>query len=147
MRSSISSAKKCVLSNLKRIKLTKIPRPSKGWGRGVLSFVHRLSRMTIDPRIPTMPGRSTSGFHQPGRNCLHPALNAVRRSASRMKGETASFQEPRIRQTSASTLCLLSCLWTTAPMSRFVFWCVHSRYSDEYYHVTASWVPHHIHTT
>ena len=26
------------------------------------------SRMTIDPRIPTMPGRITSGFHQPGRH-------------------------------------------------------------------------------
>ena len=24
------------------------------------------SRMTIDPCIPTMPGRSTSGFRQPG---------------------------------------------------------------------------------
>ena len=23
--------------------------------------------MTIDPRIPSMPGRSTSHFHQPGR--------------------------------------------------------------------------------
>ena len=23
--------------------------------------------MTIDPRIPTIPGRSPSGFHQPGR--------------------------------------------------------------------------------
>ena len=25
--------------------------------------MHGRSRMTIDPRIPTMPGRSTSGFH------------------------------------------------------------------------------------
>ena len=24
--------------------------------------MHGLSRMTIDPRIPTVPGRSTSGF-------------------------------------------------------------------------------------
>ena len=37
-----------------------------GGGR-VLSFVLGRSRMTIDPRIPTMPERSTSGFHQPGR--------------------------------------------------------------------------------
>ena len=29
--------------------------------------MHGRSRMTIDPRIPTMLGRSTSGFHQPGR--------------------------------------------------------------------------------
>ena len=28
--------------------------------------MHGRSRMTIDPYIPTMPGRSTSGFHQPG---------------------------------------------------------------------------------
>ena len=42
--------------------------------------------MTIDPRIPTMPGRSTSGFHQPSRHCLHQARSTVRCSASRMKG-------------------------------------------------------------
>ena len=29
--------------------------------------------LTIDPRISTMPGRSTSGFHGPGRHCLHQA--------------------------------------------------------------------------
>ena len=29
----------------------------------------------------------------------------------------------------------------------FVFWCGHSRDSDGYYYVTASWVPYHIHTT
>ena len=51
-------------------------------------FVHgRGSRVSIDPRIPTMPGRSTSGFHQPGRHCLHHARRSVRCSASRMKGE------------------------------------------------------------
>ena len=27
------------------------------------------SRITVDPRIPTMPGRSTSGFYRPGRHC------------------------------------------------------------------------------
>ena len=36
-------------------------------GGGCTQFVHGRSRMTIDLRIPTMPGRSTSGFHQPGR--------------------------------------------------------------------------------
>ena len=31
-------------------------------------------RMHIDPRIiPTMSGRSTSGFQRPGRHCLHRA--------------------------------------------------------------------------
>ena len=32
--------------------------------------MHGRSRMTIDPLIPTLPGRSTSGFHRPGRHCL-----------------------------------------------------------------------------
>ena len=61
---------------------------SMGEGRGeggVTQFVHGRSRMTIDPRIPTMPGRSTSGFHQPGRHCLHQARSAVRCSTSHMK--------------------------------------------------------------
>ena len=40
-------------------------------GRGVLIVMDGRSRMTIDPRIPTMPGRSMSGFHRPGRHCLH----------------------------------------------------------------------------
>ena len=56
-------------------------------GGGGTQLVHGRSPMTIDPRIPTMPGRSTSGFHQPGRRCLHQARSAVRCSASRMKGE------------------------------------------------------------
>ena len=43
--------------------------------------------MTIDPRIPTMQGRSTSAFRQPGRVCLHQARGAARCSASRMNGE------------------------------------------------------------
>ena len=36
-------------------------------GGGALNIMHGRSRMTIDPRIPTMPGLSTSGFHRPGR--------------------------------------------------------------------------------
>ena len=35
--------------------------------------MHGRSRMTIDPHIPTIPGRSMSGFHRPGRHCLHQA--------------------------------------------------------------------------
>ena len=54
---------------------------------GCAQFVHGRSRMTVDPRFPTMPGRSTSGFHQPGRRCLHQARSAVRCSASRMRRE------------------------------------------------------------
>ena len=38
----------------------------------VLDLMHGRSRMTLDPRIPTTPGRSMSGFHGhgPGRHCL-----------------------------------------------------------------------------
>ena len=45
------------------------------------------SRITIDPHNPTMPKRSTSGFHGPERLRLHQAPSAVRCWASRMKGE------------------------------------------------------------
>ena len=43
-------------------------------GGGVLIVMLGRSRMTIDPRISTMPGRSTSGFHLPGRHRWHQAL-------------------------------------------------------------------------
>ena len=33
---------------------------------GVLNIKHGRSRRTINPRIPTLPGRSTSDFHRPG---------------------------------------------------------------------------------
>ena len=33
---------------------------------GCTQFVHGSSRMAIDPRIPTVSRRSTSGYHQPG---------------------------------------------------------------------------------
>ena len=59
---------------------------------GVLTLCVGRTRMTIDVRIPIMPGRSTSGFHQPGRHCLHQARSAVRCSASRMKGELHPFK-------------------------------------------------------
>ena len=38
-----------------------------GEGCGVLIIMHGRSGMTIGPRLPTMPGRSTSGFHRSGR--------------------------------------------------------------------------------
>ena len=56
-------------------------------GGGCTQFVRGRSHMTIDPRIATMPGRSTSAFHQPDRHCLHQARSAVRCSASCIKGE------------------------------------------------------------
>ena len=56
-------------------------------GGGCTQFVHGRNPVTIDPRIPSMPGRNMSGFHQSGRHCLHQTRSAVRCSASRMKGE------------------------------------------------------------
>ena len=53
--------------------------------------MHGFGRMTVDPRIPTMLGRSTSGFHQPDRHCLHQARSAERCSASRTGGELHPF--------------------------------------------------------
>ena len=49
--------------------------------------------MTIDPRIPTMPGRSTSGFYQPGRgggSLLEAFIFSRRRS--RASGSPASLR-------------------------------------------------------
>ena len=43
--------------------------------------------LTTDPRIPTMPPWSTSGFYRPGKHCSHHARSAVRCLASLMKGE------------------------------------------------------------
>ena len=39
--------------------------------------MHGRSRMTIDPRIPTMPGQSTPDFHRPGSHCLHQARSPL----------------------------------------------------------------------
>ena len=39
-----------------------------GWRGGVLIVMYGRSRKTTHPRIPTMPGRSTLGFHRPGRH-------------------------------------------------------------------------------
>ena len=56
-------------------------------GGSVLIVMRGRSSMNIDHRIPTMPGRSTSGIHRPGRHRLHQERSAVRCWASRMKGE------------------------------------------------------------
>ena len=94
-------------------------------------FMHGRSCMAIDPRIPTMSGRSMSGFHRPGRHCLHQARNAaVRCSVSRMKGELHSYQEPLVRRT---------CIWMTAATSECHFW--HGRFQRQQweYYVAALW--------
>ena len=62
-------------------------RPTQGGGGGTHHVMHGRSRMTIDPRIPPMPRQSTSGFHRPGRYCLHQARSSVRCWASSMEDE------------------------------------------------------------
>ena len=44
--------------------------PGRG---GVLVVKHDRSGITVDPCMPTMPGRSASGFHRPDSHCLHQA--------------------------------------------------------------------------
>ena len=66
------------------------------------------SRMAIEPRKPTIPRRSTQGYHRldrhhqtehagfsptTGRHCQHEARSAVS-SASRMKGELHLTKNP-----------------------------------------------------
>ena len=57
-------------------------------GRGVILIVmHGCSRMAVEPRIPTVPGRSTSEFCRPEIYCLHQARSDMTCWASSMKGE------------------------------------------------------------
>ena len=67
--------------------------------------------MTIDSRIPTMPGRSTSNFHQPGRHCLHQAPKHREVFGSRGRGgQEGAEQEGRGRTPCAfaGTTCPLA---------------------------------------
>ena len=58
----IRTAASTICRNEKRKKKTKIV--VRGWGKdgGVTHTMHDRSRMNINPRIPTMTGRSTSVF-------------------------------------------------------------------------------------
>ena len=54
------------------------------WEGVLISFIAIVK--TIDPRVPTMPGRSTSDVHRRGRYRVHQARSAVGCCASRMEG-------------------------------------------------------------
>lgn len=56
-----------------------------GVGGGLLIIMHGRSLRIVDPRIPAMLGGDTSGFHPPGRHCLHQTRTAMRCSPSRIK--------------------------------------------------------------
>ena len=58
--SSVNCRKLCKTS-------TPVPGTFGSYVRLCAQFVHSRIRMAIDPRISTMPGRNTSGFHQHGR--------------------------------------------------------------------------------
>ena len=54
--------------------------------------------MTIDPRIPTMPKRSTaSDFHRPAKHGLHQARSSIRCWAGRVKGEPHPAEPALVR--------------------------------------------------
>ena len=62
------------VARLFRERTTSMPPPG-----GCTQGMHGRSRITIDPCIPIMLGWSTSGFHRPGRPCLHQARSTVHR--------------------------------------------------------------------
>ena len=111
-------------------------------GEGVLLIMHGRSRRTVDPRIPTMPGRSTSGFHRPVA-CSHQARSETRgvgRVARRVRA--ASSDESLLRRIflHVDDKRLLIIVYLISGVAT-------SRDSDGVYYVTASWVPYHTHTT
>ena len=80
----------------------------EGWGCTHLRRSRRLK--TIDPRISTMPGRSTSGFRRPGRHRVRQARTAVRYSASHVtEGALHPAKEPLARRASAPCAYFLAC--------------------------------------
>ena len=71
----------------------------EGVREGVLDIMHGRSGMTIDPRIPYNAGTEHVGFSRTRQTLLAPsAKRHVRRSASRMKDELRSNQEPLARR-------------------------------------------------
>ena len=80
-------------------------------GGGRTQFVHGRSCMTIYPCIPTMPRRSTSGFHQPGQTLLAPSAKRREVFGESHEGWTSSFQEPLVRRTSAPCAHFLAYGW------------------------------------
>ena len=61
--------------------------------------MHGCSRMAIESRIPTLPGRSMSGFHRQGRYCLHQARSAVR---STIQGFRKNLPAAEVRTVSST---------------------------------------------
>ena len=85
------------------------------------------AKETKKRNISTMPRRSTSGFHQPGRHCLHQGRSAVRCLAKFMKGRLHATKNR---------------LWMAASLSSFIFRYGHSQRQHWEHYVTALWVPY-----
>ena len=64
--------------NAKDVSVVKNYRVSRAGREKDIHGMHGRSRGTIDPRIPTTPGRSTLGFHRPGRYFAPKARSTVR---------------------------------------------------------------------
>ena len=84
------------------------PKTAEG---GVLIAMHDRSRMTIGPRIPTTPGRSTSSF-RPDSHYLSQARSADKRSANRMMVSCILLRTAC--EAENNRWCVLSCIWMTA---------------------------------
>ena len=92
--------------------------------------MHGRTRKTINPRIPSMPGRSTSGFHRPGTQCLHQARSAVGCSACRL---LKNIHEADLHMDDSFNELFYFPVWPLPETAMGVL------------HVTALWVPDHIH--
>ena len=106
---------------------------------GCTHVVRGRSRMTKDPRVPQCREREHVGC-SPTRYCLHQARGAVRCWASRMKVELHRTENRLWRG--------LSCIWRTASneLICFLVWPFLETAMGIGYHVTATWVPYHMHT-
>ena len=91
--------------------------------------------MTIDRSIPIVPGRSSPGFHRPGRHCLHQARSALICWGKRMEGELHPTCEADF----------LAHRWQRR-MHLSSFRSGHFRRWRRAYYVTASWAPYRVHT-
>ena len=70
------------------------------WGGGRCTHVmHGRSRVTINPGIPTLPGRIRSGCHRPGRHWLAPSAKRREVLDESHEGRAASCYDPLVRWT------------------------------------------------
>ena len=97
---------------------------------GVYSVCARPVSYDYRPSHPHNAGTEHVRVSPTCRHRLHQTRSAVRRSANRMKSEL--HPKRTARETDFGTLCLLSCLRITAPISYFVFWRGPSRDSNGY---------------